>query len=161
MGWWIAQARSDTAFRWIFVREYLIVQRSGHPAEFASGVRLQTAGWLQSQAHFLPTAPDLSRGGFDLEGGRLGCYRGKPMAVWVYRQESTPVVLFEQKDEGVSLPRWPVVTSPDGREYRCYTGECLNLVFWKERGRLFSVVAPIDGEAMAKVISRCRERSQG
>jgi len=98
----------------------------GHLTDVQVSDQHQVKPWFDGKVDFVPPVKDLTPQGFDLVGGRLDYFRGRPAAVVVYRRRLHIIDLFVARTEtqaatpaalstssGYNVVRW----TAGGQEY--------------------------------------------
>jgi anti-sigma factor RsiW len=72
----------------------------GHLTDVQISDQHQVKPWFDGKVDFAPPVKDLTAQGFDLVGGRLDYFRGRPAAVVVYRHKLHLIDLFVARADG-------------------------------------------------------------
>ncbi len=74
----------------------------GHLTDVQISDQHQVKPWFDGKVDFAPPVKDLTAQGFDLVGGRLDYFRGRPAAVVVYRHKLHLIDLFVARADGTA-----------------------------------------------------------
>jgi anti-sigma factor RsiW len=120
-------------------------------AEVVSSDHKAVESWFEGKIDFsfhLPPADDAS-----LVGGKLCNLRGKHAALIFYRHPVSRVSLFVLDGSDVDLPRDHIIPL-DRRACVLDTMKGYNVVMWKERGVLYSLVSDVGGADLLQLAAR-------
>ena len=92
---------------------------------------------------------DLGMMGFRLVGGRVHSVRGRPSALFVYRDERNKILVCQMYEGSVrELPRGAEVREHDGIPFSVYRRDGRTIVFWPEGETLCVLASDIDREEL-------------
>ncbi len=82
------------------VTAHIRALQPGHLTDVQISDQHQVKPWFDGKIDFAPPVKDLTAQGFDLVGGRLDYFRGRPAAVVVYRHKLHLIDLFVARADG-------------------------------------------------------------
>ena len=145
----IAQAEQDLIEN-AKVNHLIYTAEHRHKVEVGADEKEHLGKWLgnrlNSKSHMLPI-PDLTSEGFDLVGGRLVPYRGKPSALLVYGAEDGKqlTILIGRMASGQG-------EEDKGRQF-AKEGD-LGILAWQQGGLGYAVSAPLDQNHLQDLADR-------
>jgi anti-sigma factor RsiW len=91
---------TDDALTDTIVAAHVRGLQPGHLTDVQISDQHQVKPWFDGKVDFAPPVKDLTAQGFDLVGGRLDYFRGRPAAVVVYRHKLHLIDLFVARADG-------------------------------------------------------------
>lgn len=93
---------TDDALTDTIVAAHVRGLQPGHLTDVQISDQHQVKPWFDGKVDFAPPVKDLTAQGFDLVGGRLDYFRGRPAAVVVYRHKLHLIDLFVARADGTA-----------------------------------------------------------
>lgn len=106
----------------------------GHLTDVQVSDQHQVKPWFDGKVDFAPPVKDLSAQGFDLVGGRLDYFQGRPAAVVVYRRHLHLIDLFVTRTEDAGTTALAAHSTASG----------YNVVRWSAGGQNYWAVSDLN-----------------
>jgi anti-sigma factor RsiW len=119
----------------------------GHLTDVEVSDQHQVKPWFDGKVDFAPTVKDLSAQGFDLVGGRLDYFQGRPAAVVVYRRHLHVIDLF------VTRADTQTTAAPAAHS----TSSGYNVVRWSAAGQDYWAVSDLNQTELKEFAEAVRQ----
>lgn len=136
---------TDDAFTETIVAAHVRGLQPGHLTDVQVSDQHQVKPWFDGKVDFAPPVKDLTAQGFDLVGGRLDYFRGRPAAVVVYRRKLHLIDLFVTRADGGATAMTARAT-PSG----------YNVEHWTDGGQEYWAVSDLNQSELAEFAEAVR-----